>query len=226
MKILLKKYGWIALAVLIAIIFLFQKCTINKLKDANELQNIELSTLNDSVSTYRTKSGQLITKIISVQIESDNAKEALEVAGFEIKKLKDAEVKWRDVTIALKAELKAANAGTIILHDTTIVNNTDTVTGLVGSWSDDYLYLRPYIVKKEMKFNYTYGTGINFFVTKNGNESVVTISLTNPLNKDIPNPYARITTANSISIIQVKHWYEKPWLWGVTGLVGGYFIGR
>lgn len=220
----IKKYGWLALVLMIVIVFALQKCRINKLKDANQLQSVTLSTLNDSVSVFKDKNKNLTFKIAAVEVDAGNKKKALEEAGFVIKDLKDRNIKWRDITIALQAKLEASNQGTITLHDTTFVFNTDTVTGLIGSWSDDYLSLYPYILQKEMKFRYTYGTGINFDVAKNGKESVVSVYLTNPNDRKVSNPYAKITTANSIVIKRRTYFWEKPWITIPAGIVGGILI--
>ena len=218
MKILFKKYGLIAVALLIVIVFAFQKCQINRLKDANDLQKVELSTLNDSVSVYTSKAGKLTYKLTSVEIERDNLKKSLDVAGFDIKELKERDVNWRKITSALKAELATAGSGTTTLHDTTFINNTDTIRAANFNWNNRYLFLSGSIIEKKLDFTYKYKTGIDIINTRQGKTNLVSVYLSDP--------NAVVITGNSISIRQKVSWYEKPWLWGVAGLIGGYFIAK
>jgi len=215
MKTLFKRYWWVILSLIVITVFGLQKCQINKLKDQVQLQNVELSTLNDSVTVLKGKNGDLTFKVQSVQIEKDNAKKALELAGFEIKDLKQREIKWKDVNFALKAELEAWGDGTVVLRDTIIVKG-DTIMAKVGKWNNKFLYLNPFLVKNKLDFTYTYKTPIDLISEKKGKSYVVSAYL--------GDKNASITTANSITIVPKKRWYDKPYLWGIAGLGAGYFI--
>lgn len=218
MKLLLKKYGLLAVGLLLLVLLTFQKCQINRLKNANDLQNVELSTLNDSVTVYRSKTGKLTYKLTSVEIERDNLKKSLAIAGFDLKELKESDVNWRKITSALKAELAAAGSGTITLRDTAWINNTDTIRAATFAWNNRYLFLSGNIIEKKLDFSYKYKTGIDIVNTRQGKTNLVSVYLLDP--------NAVVTTGNSITIRQKVSWYEKPWLWGVAGLVGGYFIAK
>ena len=89
-----------------------------KYKDSKQLQSVELATLKDSVSIYKTKTGQMVAKITSVEVEKRNLKESLEIAGFNIKELKQQNVKWRKITSALRLELEATGSGETAAVDT------------------------------------------------------------------------------------------------------------
>lgn len=227
MKTLFKKYWWIALVLIVAIILMVQRATINNLRSENSLKDVELSTFKDSVKQVVSRNGKLTAKIEAVQVESNDRKKALELAGFNLKDYKDREINWRKTELALKAQLEAANHGTMDLRDTVwlpaVSSGGDSIHGLTSEWNDRFLFLKPVIVNKKMDFDYTYKTGINFNVSKEGKSSIVSVFLTDPSNKNLPNPYGKIMTGNSITIIQNKHWYQKPWVWGIAGFVGGYF---
>lgn len=212
----LKKYGWIALALLIVIIFSLKQCKINNLKDDLQLKNVELSTLNDSVSVFKDKNKNLTFKIAAVEVDAGNKKKALEEAGFEIKDLKERGVKWRDIVIALQAEIEANGHGSTTLHDTTLVFLTDTVKQANFNWNNKYLFLSGSITDKNMAFDYKYKTGIKFLNTQQGKNNLISVYL------DDPNSV--VTTANSITIKRNTYFWEKPWVTIPVGILGGILI--
>ena len=200
-----------------ALIVLFlwnNQIKINRLEKTNQLQQVELSTYKDSVSIYRSKNGDLTFKLKSVEVELSNRKEALELAGFEIKDLKARDIKWRKVNFALQAQIESQGSGTVELHDTTYIPiKGDTVLAKVGEWSNKYLYLTPFIVGNKMDFKYKYQTQIKVI---RESSNTVSIALTDPL--------ATITGSNSITIKNKLRWYKKPYVWGIGGLITGFFI--
>lgn len=219
LKLFIKK-NWFFVVVIAGLLFLLMlgKCNNNKLQKENELKTIELSTLNDSVETVVGKNGDLTFKLSSVVVEASNNRKALEAAGFEIQKLKEKEVEWRKVNFALQAQIQAIGNGQTILHDTTIVNRTDTVKSANFTVNEKHLYFAASIVNKDVKYNYKYSTGIDIVNTPVGkNKNIVNVYLTDP--------QAKITSANSITITHKTRWYEKPWIWGLAGFAGGYYLG-
>lgn len=218
MKQLLKKYGILAIGLFVLVLLTFQKCHINRLEDANDLQKVELSTLQDSVVAYTSKTGKLTYKLTSVEVDRDRLKKSLDMAGFDIKELKERDVKWRNITSALKAELATAGSGSTTLHDTAFINNTDTIRAASFNWNNRYLFLSGSIIEKKLDFTYKYKTGIDIINTRKGKNNRVSVFLSDP--------NAIVTTGNSITIRQKVRWYEKPWLWGAAGLVGGYLIAK
>jgi len=223
-----KTYGVVIIVVVLLSLSGLMTLKINSLKKSNELKAIELSTLNDSVKIVVGKHGEVTGKLKAVEIEAASTRKALETAGFEIKDLKDRNISWRKTVAALKVDLKAANEGKIILRDTTYVPvpGEPPVNGLTGEWNDGYLFLKPLIVHKELDFKYTYQTGINFLLTKEKKTIVVNLWLTDPKDPEIQNPYGQITKGNAIFIPEESHWYLKPWIWGLAGLTGGYFLSK
>lgn len=217
---LLKK-NWLFVVVtslLLSLLFI-SKCNNTKIKKENELKTIELSTLKDSVTTIIGKNGELTFKLNSIVVEENGNRKALEAAGFEIKKLKEKDVEWRKVNFALQAQIQAFNSGQTVLHDTTIVTKTDTVKQANFTVNDKHLFFKAFIVNKDVKYTYSYQTGISILNTPKGKH-------TNIVSMYLTDPNAKVTSANSITITHKTRWYEKPWVWGITGLAGGFYLGN
>lgn len=214
---------WMLSGVFILFVFIYigiQHRKIDRLSDENQLKAIELSALKDTVAVFQNKAGELTYRLISEQASNRNLKESLTLAGFDIKKLKDRDIKWRKVTSALRMQLAASGSGETIIRDTFRIMETDTVYfQKVIDWSNNNLSLfNAEIVNRKLNFNYQYKTGISIIQEQKKKETIVSVFLTDP--------NAKITTANSISVQQKKRWYEKPWLWGVAGLGAGVLISR
>lgn len=204
-------YFYIVGAVLIILVLGFKQCQLNKERDKNQIANVQLAALNDSVVQYKSQNGDLTAKIISVTVESDNRKKALEEAGFELKELRARDIKWRDVVFALKAQIQAQGGGQIVLRDTLIISKTDTIKKANFDWDNKFLFLSGNITGKDMQFKYTYKTSIDLLSEKKGKSYVVSAYLSDP--------QATITTANSITIVPKKKW------WGWDALKFGAGIG-
>lgn len=192
-------------------------------RDKVQLRDVELSTLKDSVEMIEMKNGELVAKIESVEIEKDNLRESLEIAGFDIKELRAQGVKWRKVTNALKLELQAAGSVQTSVTDTfrmSIEVPGDTVWySTFNNWSNDYMSIyNGEIFDKNLKFDYDYKVGIKIIQAPKRKSTLITVKLT-----DIN---ARITSANSITVKHKTKWYQKWWLWGSAGLVGGVIIAK
>jgi len=218
----MKTYLLLFLASAICFAMILQQCEYKKLHEIVTLKEVELSTYKDSTKILKSKTGELTSKISTVIVESSNRKKALEIAGFENKELKARDIEWRNVTFALNAKIVALGKGKIILKDSIIAGKTDTVIMQVGKWNDKYLFLEPIVSDNELNFNYRYQTGIKFVVNKN----TVSAYLVDPNNPEIGNPFASVITANSITIINKKHWYNNKWLYFGAGVIGGYFISK
>lgn len=205
--------------ILIAALFVWigiQHRKINRLTDQNQLQAVELSVLNDSVSVYRNKAGELTYKLISVEVDRDNLKKSLELAGFDIKLLKAKDIEWRRITNALKLRLETVGNGEAVLRDTLIIAGRDSIITTDFRWSNNYLSLDGVVDIDRVKFSYFYRTGIEIIQAEKRNKTVVSVSLADP--------NAAITSGNSITINRKTKWWEKPWLWGLAGLGAGVFL--
>jgi len=218
-----QKTLWILSAIFILATFIYigiQHLKINRLSEINQLQQVELSVLNDSVMVYRNKAGESTYKLISVEIDRRNLKESLDKAGFEIRKLKEKDIAWRKVNSALKLQLYATGSGQTSITDTFKINTIDTVYfQKVSNWTNNYLSLfDTEIINRKLNFDYQYQTGISIIQEQKRKETVVSVFLTDP--------NAKITTANSISVQNKKKWFEKPWLWGLAGLGTGILISK
>ena len=161
-----KNYWWI-LIIVFGITFLIQRNKINKLDDANQLKNVELSTMKDSILNVVTKNGQLMSKVQSVEVEKKNLKEALDIAGFNVKELRKDNIKKNSLILAMKAELEATGSIETTVHDTFKIVNTDTIYYTkVNDWTDNKLSLfGGTIENKKLNFeSYNYKIGFDFFL--------------------------------------------------------------
>ena len=206
-------FGLIVAALIILVI------KFDRLTKKSQVQAVELMNANDSVTTYRTKTGQLYFEINAVTVEKNALKNSLEVSGFTIRELRAMDVKWRDIVSTLKAELAMSGRDTIFLHDTTYVTvGGATLAGKAYKWTNNYLSLSGLIRDKFMVTDYKYLTGMSFITEKKGKTTKVTATLADP--------QARITTGSQIIIEHKIRWYEKPWLWGLAGIGLGVYLGK
>lgn len=220
----LKKYWWIILIIIALIYIGVQKIQINKLNKENQLKNVELSTLQDSVLHVVTKNGVLLDKIESIEVDKKNLKDALEIAGFEKKELKDANIKLNDLYFAMKARLEASGSISTTVHDTIKVNDTDTIYySKVNDWSDNRLSLfGGTIIDNKLDFTkYTFVVDFKQVISEQKNKTIVTVKFENNQDGAI-----KLTNANSIIVPNEVKWYQKWWLWGAAGLAGGILIAK
>ncbi len=211
----------IAIIIGIAIIILIisvQFFSIRKLKDKIQLANVELATLNDSVSVHKSKTGQLTFKIASVEIEKRNLKESLETLELTTKELRNQGIKYRDIISVQKAQIDAGGMGSTIIRDTMIITNTDTIRIAKFDWSNNFLSLNGSIENKNLDFNYKYKTGINIVTEQKPKGTIVNFSLADP--------NATITTATSITVTRKKSILEKWYITLPVGFVGGFLLAK
>lgn len=210
----------LGLAVLVVLVlFYIQQRQLRSYKDTSQIQAVELSTMKDSVRTIKQKNGQLSFQVQSVEVEKRNLKESLEIAGYEIKDLKEKEIRWRNLNSVLRAELESKGSGqTEITTDTIIINETDTIIKGNFQWNNNFLKLDGNISDRIISFDYVYNTPIDIFTSEKKKETVITVSL-----KD---PNASIISANSITVSHKRKWYEKPWVWGLAGFTTGVLIAK
>jgi hypothetical protein len=214
----------IALLVLILLSLLgWQQLRLNSLQKSGQLDRVKLSMFQDSVSVLKDKNQNLTFKIQSVEVDASSARKALEASGFEIKDLRTREIKWRDLSFTLQAKIVALGKGTIILRDSITPGRVDMIPVKTGRWQDDYLTLTPILIDDSLTFTYRYQTGIRLLVDK---KNTVSAYLVNPRNPKEPNPFASITTANSITFTPERHWYTNKWIYLGAGIVGGIILSK
>ncbi|MCK9326347.1 MAG: hypothetical protein M0P69_12720 [Bacteroidales bacterium] len=202
----------------IAALFYHQQRQIQSYKDTAQLQSVELSTLKDSVKVIHQKNGALSYQVKAVEVEKRNLRESLEIAGYEIKDLKEKEIRWRKITSTLRAELESKGTGQTEIIKTEIVTETDTIIQGNFAWNNKYLFLDGKINENLISFDYRYNTPINIFTSEKKKETIVTVSLADP--------NASIISANSITISKKRKWYQKPWVWGAAGLATGIIVAK
>ncbi len=218
MKPTIQKIAIVIGIAIIILILLVQFFSIRKLKDRVQLANVELATLNDSVSVHKSKTGQLTFKIASVEIEKRNLKESLELLDLTTKELRSQGIRYRDIINVQKATIEALGKGSTIIHDTTIITNTDTIKIEKFDWSNDYLSLNGSIKDKILDFNYKYKTGINIVTEQKPKGTIVNFSLADP--------NATVTTATSITVTRKKSILEKWYITIPAGVLGGFLLAK
>ena len=191
---------------------------INQLTDQNQIQAVQLAVLNDSVSVYKDKNGELNYRLSVVQVNADNLKESLEIAGWNIKELKAKDIRWREITNALRLELQTVGSGIAEIRDTLLIAGKDSIISNYFNWNNNYLSLNGVVDIDKVTFDYYYRTSIDIIQHHNRKGTMVTVSLSDP--------NAAITSGNNITLKVEKRWYEKPWLWGLAGLTTGILISK
>lgn len=201
------------------ILFLFNSCKIKSLKKSNNLQAVELMSFKDSAIILKTKTGQLYSQIQNVTIEKNALKGSLDKMGIERDELRKMGIKWRDLAVLYKAKLESSDTGSVAGRDTVYLAGKDTIWGKkFDDWTNSNLSLfKLRTDNKKLFFEYKYQTEINYSMEKNGKDTKITLWLSDK--------HAQVTTGSQITINRdVIKWYQKWWLWGGTGLVGGYFL--
>lgn len=204
---------------LLAIYALYVYRGRQEIERQRQIQAVELSVLKDSVTMYKTRSGQLYGQVQAVEIDKRNLKEALEVAGFDLRALKDQNVKYRQIIATLRMEIESINSGTTTVVDTFRIVERDTIYyQSVKDWDDGALFLSNMkIENKQLDFNYRYNVGLSHVTTRNRKGTIVTI---------VPDsPHTKIVTGQSIVINDdKKKLWERPIIWGAAGFVGGLLV--
>jgi len=209
----------IGLAVLVvAALFYRQYRELRNYKDTAQLQAVELSMFKDSVKIIQQKNGDLNFQVQAVQVEKRNLKESLELAGFEIKDLKEKEIRWRKLNSVLQAKLEASDTGQTVIRDTFLIVENDTVKAGSFQVNNNYLLFNGLIKKDSLDWDYRYNVEFDFFQQKIKNETLVTVALNDP--------NAEITSMNSITISHKKKFYERPIVWAVAGIATGIIISK
>lgn len=211
----------IVAAVLILATFVYigwQHRKINRLTDQNQLQAVQIAVLNDSISVYKDKNGELNYRLSVVEVSHNNLRESLEIAGWNIKQLKAKDIEWRNITNALKLRLETVGSGEAAIHDTILIAGKDTIMARTFDWNNNYLSLNGNVSAASVNFDYYYRTSIDIIQHRNRKGTMVTVSLADP--------NAAITSGNNVLLKSGKRWYEKPWLWGLAGLTTGLLISK
>jgi len=212
------KYAIYALFAGMLIIIIVQYFKINSKDKTIDLQSVALLIANDSARVYKTKTGQVYSQLNSVVIESNVLKKSLELTGLTIKELRQKDIKWRNITATLQAELEASGRiDSIPLSDTVYIHDGISEAAKHFAWTDDYLTLSGYVKMYTINdLKHDYKVKLNSITETKGKETKITIYT------DDPN--AKITSGYQIDVINKTSWYKKWYVWGAAGLVGGYFI--
>lgn len=216
----MKKYLIIGSVILVAGIVGYLYFSLEKTKDALQIANIELSVANDSVSVYKTKSGQLQFRIKSVEIEKDNVKAAFEELGIDRKKLKDENIRLKDVVGFLQAQLEASgHVSTPIDPITPLQAKDSTYVQKFAPWSNKFMFVsNGTIFKNKIDFDYIYKVWLDITPTTNKKGTILNIKLTDPK--------ASVVSGNSFTVVHKKTLLEKWWITIPVGIAGGILISK
>jgi len=170
--------------------------------------------------TVVTKNGQLISKVNSIEVEKNNVKESLKIMGFDLKALKDENIKIKTLNFALNAQLSSLGDVSTTTIDTFKIYDTDTIWySKINDWTDGRLSLfNGTIENNNLLTNYTYNLRFKLLSNTEKKKTIVTFVPEDISGKTI------ISSANSITIINKKKWYEKWWVWTAVGATGGILI--
>jgi hypothetical protein len=205
---------------LIGILF-YYKFQTRKFQEISQVQAVKLSTLQDSVKVIKQKNGELSYKIEAVEVDKRNLRQALEIAGFEIKDLKEKEIKYKNLIAVLELTIQGFGKGQSEVRDTIYITEKDTVyVQLIRDWSDSRLNLFDMrIIDNQFTFGYTYTIhDLGMFVEEKKDSWIVTAAP--------KQPGVKIVSGNSIVIVDKKGFFERPIVWAIAGFTGGILITR
>jgi hypothetical protein len=206
----------IGLLLTVIIVQHFQKKSLRK---QNQIQSVELLVANDSARIYRTKDSISYSKLSTATIESNALKSSLLATGLTIKELRQKDIKWRNITDVLNAKLEVTGHVAATLNDTVYINSAGVrLPAKDFVWTNKYLSLSGLVKEKVVDIDYNYKINLSSITETKGKNTSVTI-YTN-------DPNATITNGYQINVANKTTWYKKWYVWGVAGLVGGYFIAR
>lgn len=217
---------WAKVLIFVIIAFLVIKAvdyfTIKNLRKQNQIQAVQIMTANDSVAVYKDKKDEMYFQLNAVQVESNAVKSSLLAMGFEMKDLRQKNIKAQNLIAVLTAKIESSGGGGTPGKDSIRIVDRDTFKiRTYKDWDDGNMVLyNLWADKDSLHHNYQYRTGINIFPEVSRKEVKVTVTLTDKK--------AIVTHGASIIVSNKLKWYEKPLPWLVVGAVGGggliYFI--
>lgn len=204
---------------ILLLIIIIQGFQNRSLKKTNQIQSVELMTIKDSAQAFKTKNDEAYFKINALTVDANALKTSLIESGFAIKDLKQRDINNGKIIAALKAEIESSgHVDSIPLVDVIIPvdSGKPSIKAKKFDWTNHYLTLTGLIKETNMSLDYKYKTDLSLISEKKGKSIIVTAWLSDP--------NAIITTGHQITISNKTKWYNKPWLWGLAGLTGGYFL--
>ena len=208
--------------------FIVQVIRIKALKKKTQVQAVELMHYNDSVKSYKTKTGEAFFKLNSVIIESNTLKGSLEAMGIENKDLKLKDINSKNLIMLLKEQIESTgHTGPIPLMPVSQKDSAFELRLKKFVWPQNVVNA-PLILNgliegavkntKIKEIDYVYKTGIIHHTERLGNKSVVTVSLTDA--------NGRISDGSQIVIEPVNRWWDKWYFYVIAGLGTGVFLAK
>lgn len=216
-----KQFNWKLLAIvlgIITIIIYIDSC--NKIKQVEKEHTAFVEALNDTITVYKNREGNLVTSI-SV-LASNNAKEFYQL------NIKDSTIQHlQDVVKDYKNKLKAGSSVTTVTSESSIKNTNPTI--VVPPKEPLPLNSIPiYPTYRDTMSN----QWVKYSIEMNKDSSKITIKFSNRydivIGSDKGKPFADIINYNPYDTVKTLRTYQitlpKPKKWGV-GISGGAALG-
>jgi hypothetical protein len=216
------KWLFVCVTGILLIVLFFDQIKIRQITKDKDILNIKLMSVNDTATAYKTKAGEAYYRINSVTIENNALKGSLEAMGIDQKKLKETNINLSNIVSVLREELKVSgHTGSIpLVPVVNLPSDTSKIKAKSFEWTNTFLTLKGITEDARIRnIDYKYQTGILHTTEDVKDKTIVTISLTDKEN-------ASIINGSQFVVTPTKHWWNKPWVWGVAGAVGGILIAK
>jgi len=188
-------------------LFVFDGC---EAKRNLEKQSISLANYTDSVSIYKSKSGNLVSINEALIVSNES-----QVRGLE-EKLEDLKLKKAKVAIEYKTEIEIKEVEVPI-----DIPCKDFILPIIVD--STYYNIKGLLTNKALKLNTISIPNEQFIAIANKREkwwkkSVYSVVVTNS------NPYVTSLGLKSYTIEPEKEFYKKRWFWTAIGFAGGAYL--
>ena len=210
----------IGITLFILVAALMGQCwQINNLVKENQIKDVQIMMANDTATVYKTKSGQIYSKLKSVTIEAGNLKTSLEAMGIKKKDLEDQNIELSDLVQVLRGQLESHGHISTPVHDTIYVQvGKPSIPAKTFNWTNKYLFIWGSVYPTKIDADYIYKTEIISSTEQIKGKSIVTVSLSDP--------NSRILTGAQIIITPSHHWWDHWYLYGLAGMAAGVYLAK
>lgn len=194
-----------------------QHWQIVKLTKENQIKDVQIMMTNDTATVYKTRSGQIYSKLKAVTIEAENLKLTLESMGIKKKDLEDQNIELSGLVQILRGQLESHGPITTPVHDTVYVQvGKPPVATKTFNWTNKHLFFWGSVYPTKIEADYVYKTEIISSTERVKGKSIVTVSLSDP--------NSRILTGAQIIITPTHRWWDHWYLYGLAGMAAGVYL--
>ncbi len=221
------------LAIIILCLIMFKNCSDHN-AEMNGLKS-NLSISKDSVKYLRGKNGELVNRVLSVELDNKSLKEQGELLGISNKELKK-KIGSQGVLIAYyKGAIETSGKGTSKGKDTTIyiTTSSDTsrkINAKKFSFNNGYLKLNQIYnpLTDSLSTNYDYKVDFELLNYRSGRKFLFLGKRELIADVRLSDPNAKMTDVKSVVIKPPpKKWYQTNlFKYGVGFLTGSYLMSR